>query len=567
MIPRFKCFGRLAGATLLTASLAGCFVGDVLPTGDHSSGSPSPPAPPAPAPAVPAPATLDPPHLARRLALDLALKLPAQADLDLLNADPTQADALIDSYLDDGAASAALAAMHPRMWHLDSRKLPDLDGFVAAGDTALGKALTPEVRQAIVDEPSLLMRHMLEQRLPFSEALTAGFAVADPSVLSLWNLTDDGVAFAGASYHVGAYSDGRPAAGLLASNGLAAAIPTHSDAMPRARAARLLTEIVCLGLEQPAAHAFTDLTAAELKLDLATLAVTRAPCAGCHLQIETAAGAFAGLGAGTSFSTWLAYAAPGVPLTGAYAGYPFTGATAFAADIANDPRTHRCELTKLAQAVYQRQASANDMPSLDLAVNDFYAADLSVKDAAKRIFQSPEYSYDVVDPSLKAPYLRGSSGVRLLGLAQWRGIVAELAPAADLALTDDLDPGHDETVTGDDSVPSGGYWHRVDQTARLAASAIVDAELADNAFAIDRRLLTDLPDGAGYKASAAVINQQLKDAWLRLTAVTLQDTDQTFLDLQTLWSSAQPGSTAASFRRAWRTVLVGMLTHPAFLTY
>ena len=558
-------------AALLTVVLDGCG-SDPLSPGGSSPSTPAPAPAPAPSPAAPTAPTLKGPQLARRMALDLTQSLPVAQDVTTLTNDATQLPALVGAYLAAGSAGRALAALHPRMWGLDSRKLPDLDAMApASGNAALQSALTPDgaTRLQIVQEPALYVRHVVEHHLPFSEIFNAGYTLSSPPLLSLWNLTPTGDAFLGEPTQFATYPDGRPASGLLSTPGLLAAFPSRSDPALRQRTAAILGTLLCLSNEGPAGHAFTDLTATELQSDLATLAATRTPCTGCHAPLDSMAAAYAGLGSTTPFSPWLTYTAPATPVTGTDAGQSFTGLAGLAASIAADTRAGRCELTRLAEAVYQRPlATEADVQALAKAVDALGHSGGDLAHATQALFASPEYGYAVIPPSLSGPVLRQSSGVRILSLAQWQGLVAQLAPGATPAdLSDDLDPGHDEAFTATDMMPTGAYWHRVDRLAREVATAIVATELADGVPAATRRLLTDLPDGAGNSASTAVIQQQLIDLWKRLTTVTLAATDTKLQQLLTLWGAALAGSDAASFRAAWTTVLVAMLTDPTFLTY
>jgi hypothetical protein len=556
------------GMLLLPFLLSGCFLTDALPQDKKSTSSPGTTTEEPPkTPPVPTPVAAAPYRLARRLSIDLAMKLPSLSDITALENDPKVFDQLVDSYLTGAAADRAIAARHLRMWHLTSETLPDLDRFVEEGDTTLAAALTDTVRRQLVEMPLLPLRLGFEQGVPFNEIFTRDFTIAPEELLANFDLTDDGEAWVGEPYRFGLYADGRPATGPLASPGFLAAFAGLRDATPRARTNRILKEVTCLKNESPTAHVFADLTGAELVTDLAELATQRAGCVGCHSQIEGAAKAFAGLGSGAAFSTWKSYDAPAATPEGNYAGQDYQGLDGLAAAIGSDSRTHRCEVEKLMMNVMQRPLGVYDNAQVSIALDEFYRSDLKLMAAARRIFQSAEYSYDTISSDVTGDYLRSASGVRILGRVQWRGLLDDLIPGNTLVVPEELDPGYDETVSSDDHVPTGRYLHAVERLARQAATALVDAELQPGMLAQSRRLFTGLADGTGESVSTATVFAVMRDVWRRLTGETLEQNDPRFLDLQTLWSATKIGGSADEFKRGWRTVLVAMFTHPSFIGY
>ncbi len=559
---------RWLGLAAAFALLSGCFLTSALPQDKKSkpTHTTTPEVPPVAAPPV-KPSVLSPQRLARRLAIDLALRLPAPTDLAALELDPKSFDKFVDAYLQGADASRALAGLHTRMWHLDSKRLPDLDGFVAGGDSALGTELTPAVRQHLVEEPALHVRLAIERGTPFKDLFSSAFTVAHEDTLALLGLTDDGTPWLGEPYRYATYADGRPAAGALATNGLLAAFGSGGDKALRARTNRLLGELTCLNNEDAQAHLFYKLTSEELASDLNALASTKSPCLGCHASFESTGAAFAGLGSGASLTAWQTYVAPTTEPAGNYAGFAFEGLEGLATQVANDPRTHRCEIQKLISAIYQRPVGAFEVQNAPLAIDDFYRGNQSLVAAARRIVLSPEYAYDKIGSTVTGDYPRNSTGVRILTQNQWRGLMEDLLPGNTLTFPDELDAGYDETATSDSRVPTGLYFHAVERLARQAAAAIVDAELADGVQSASRRLLTGLPDGNGVGVSSVIVFAQMRATWKRLTGETLDDANPTYLDLMTLWSTAKADATADDFRRGWRTVLVAMLTHPSFIGY
>lgn len=563
--------GRLAALIMLATFTTSCFITEGLTSGKGPAPRSNPPAQPQPAaapPAEPEPPPLAAPKLARRLALDLLNRFPADADITALTAQPNAFSALVDAYLASAEASRAVADLHPRMWRFKASLLPDLEGFIAAGDTTLGAALTSSVRNEILREPALALRLILDRNEPFARLFTANYAVMHPDVAALYGLSAAGNPWPGEPYVFTSYDDGRPDAGILAGNGTLAAFDTKGDPAVATRSARLLTTFGCFRTEAAYAHRFYELDASALSGDLRAHAATKAPCIGCHAQFHDAASAFQGLGSGDSFADWLAYQPPSNEPTGRLAATPFTGLAALGAVIGDDSRTHRCELERLAIEVYQRRAGSRDQNTLADALTYLQAAGGRLKPAMRQLLTANEYKYAPVPPTLKTSSAQESSGVRILKRNQWLGILRQLSYSAGaLEIPEGLEPGAGELATDLDHVPAGTYFHYADRLARQAATAIVNDELRPGATAATRRVLTALPDGTGEAASPEQVKATIRAVWALVTTETLDDTNQIYLDLQALWTGAEAKGTADDFKRAWRVMLVAILTHPNFLIY
>ena len=562
------------GLTTATLGLvAGCSVFDVIPR-NHSESPPGSAPPDQSSPtAVATPKPLADTPLLRRLSLDLGLGMPRAGDLSLLggDSDPNgiKSARLTQALLEGGDLPKAIAVELPRYWHLDYEQLPDLDAMVEAGDTGLAASLTAAARQAIINEPSALLRFLLEQRLPIGQLFASSYGISAASQLSLWNASDDGLVYPGESEHFTTYADGRPAAGLLVSPALAAAWSSRFDPEGRARAARLFAEVACLSFNgDQDTHKFTELATRELTADLAASAVSRSPCGGCHAQLEAAGSALATFATSDSLSQWLTYAPAKNASSGTYAGRSFTGLSAMAALLAEDPRTQSCLIERFVATKLQRPLLDSDAALVATATTAYYDSGLDLSAAAQTLVLSSAYRAAPLAANLKGDLLTTASGIRLLGRAHWQAIAERLlGDASGILLTGDLDPGQGEPAVGTPNLPTATYARATTNAARRIATAIVSAELADDRAANARRLLTLLPDGASPSAGDTVVAKQIKAMWATLTGVTLGDTDADFKVLFGLWQASAPISTADDVRRAWRTILVGALTHPGFFTY
>lgn len=553
----------------LAATLSGCFLTKVLPEPKKKKRTPPGPAEaPPPTPIIPEPPALTPARLVRRLALDLTRKLPPAADVEALVEDPKLFPKLVDNYLAAPDAHIAVTGMHRRVWRLKATLLPDLERFAAAGDPTLGDALTDTMRHKLTEEPLLRLRYVLEQGKPFSALFTGAWTILPQDVLALYGLTDDGAPWQAEAFRFANYDDGRPAAGILVSNGLLATSDSQTAALPRHRTSELVRRFTCASPFQSTAHTFYSLSEEELRSDLAALAAVKSPCRGCHAQWDDVARALAGLGSGADFATWRAYQGD-ASVAGFWSGRAFPDATALGAILGEDPRVHRCEVERLIVALMQRPLTVSDTRLVATSIDDFYDDSGRLMAALPSLLKSKDYRFGPVPPDAAPEYQRTVSGVRFLRREHWQGIARQLTYGGDsLAMPDSLDAGADETATSDEGIPSGAYWYSVDRLARQLASLIVDEELADDRAASTRRLLTLLPDGSGYEADGDAINQQIVAAWRMLSSEEIVDTSaKPFSDFADLWNAMEPDGTEESFRMAWRAMLVAMLSHPTFLTY
>lgn len=554
----------------MLAAVSACSLTDALsPGSDKTKGKARPPNtdPPPPVPLVPAPEPLAAAKLARRIATDLSLRLPSPTDVETIVADTDRTTVVVDTYIEGAASSTAIAQLHPRMWRLSERRINGLDQYVDGGDTALAASLTEAMRRQIVEEPVQFLRYNLDRRQPYPTLFTSSYTILRGDVAAFWDMTTESAPWTGEPYRFSLYADDRPAAGLLVSNALVSGHSTSQNG-DAGRATSLLERLTCTPFANIDAHLFYDLTADELAGDLSALALVRPACVGCHSQINGLKSGLAGLGTGDDFAAFRTYVAPAAAPESYFGGLPFAGLAELGSRVGEDPRVHRCEIERLIAALYQRPFSDRDRKTAALAMDEFYANAMDLKAATRRIVLDPEFGIAPLTSSIKGKALYTASGVRILGRAGWQGLVEELVPGATtIEYPPELDPGSEEQLTGDWMVPAGSYWLAVDRVARQAATAIIRAELADDSLAVNRRLLKELPDGAGSSAEILLVYTQIRKAWQRLTGEELSESSQVYFDLQALWAAVDPGTNAESFRQAWRTVLVGMLAHPQVVTY
>lgn len=558
-------------ALCLALLLPACFVTDIIPTGGTKKKT-SPPAPaeaPAPIPVPATPPTLSPRRLVRRLSLDLTRSLPALADVTQAAQDSNEVNRLIVRYLSLSNARLGIAKLHGKSLGLTNVHLPDLAHFVAEDDPSLaGTTLDSSFADKLYAEPLMRLRYLLDQKRPFGEAFAGSWSIVHRDIADLYGLAAEGVPWAGEPYVFTTYEDGRPPLGILSSNGLLAAYEGRAQIPPRTRTSSILMRLVCLRLEEGKAHLFYDLTSDELAQDLTALAPLRSPCRGCHAHWEDMASALSGVGTADNFAEWVSYQGSEVPVAGYWAGKRYDDAESLSAAIGHDPRLARCDYQGLLEGFYHRPSNARDTEALAAALDAYYKGTQDLMAGIEPLLRAVDYRLAPLIADVAQEYQRNASGLRLLRKDQWQGIMQSLIPEAEsLSYPADLDPGSSEIAGHADAVPSAGYWNAANRLARQVATLIVDKELETGRLAVTRRVLRELPDGSGSSASEEQIKAQIKALWLQLTSEELVETEPPYADLMALWAASEPGDSMASFRRAWRTMLVGMFLHPNFIRY
>ena len=162
-----------------------------------------------------------------------------------------------------------------------------------------------------------------------------------------------------------------------------------------------------------------------------------------------------------------------------------------------------------------------------------------------------------------------SSGLRFLGRREWLGIANQfLASTSTIEFSLNLEPGIKTPNASDNKKPSGPYWHAANRSARQFAEAVISTELKEGVTADARKIFSALSDGTAENASAEQIQNQIILLWLNLTSETIDTSNENFLLLQALFSTASEGNNSAEkSKQGWKSVLIATLSSIQFLAY
>jgi hypothetical protein len=530
-------------------------------------GGESPPAA-APAPLVREP--LDPPRLLRRMSLDLRGALPSIDELDAVEADPSQLGALRDAMLDDPRFEERMVVLYQERWRTQTDEYRGM-----YYDFGLEMIDEYESLRAIGGEPLRLAARVVASDRPYSDILTVDWTMANPLLASLFPIDyPDGAT----GWQEARYTDGRPAAGVLSTNGLWWRYVSPIFNYNRARTAAILDLFVC-----------QDILTRPVLLDTA-LAPTAAGaeeairsqdvCLSCHATVEPISATLFGFLPEDDFSALeMTRYHPERERAGestlgvqaAWYGQPVDGLAGLGQAIARDGRFVDCAVETAAQGLLRRDVAAEDGPLLREAREAMVQSDLSMKAALRAITDSPIYQVGALSGGVTAADAARESTARILVATQLRSVYADLSGyswrrfGADLLDSDSggyrvMANGVDGESLSDPLQAPGLTWALV--AGRVAQTAARDIALHDLAAPAGEAFLLDQVDAGSTPADPAFREQIAALHW-RLLAE--RPSEATIDALAALWNEAYGLSNNPT--EAWATVLSALLRDPAFLAY
>lgn len=338
---------------------------------------------------VPLPA----PRLLRRMSLDLRGILPSVEELDAVEADPAKLESYRDAYLEDPRFEERLVMLLGERWGTRA------DEFLIQYSEYQALASDPHnaylFQRAVGEEPLRLMAHVVAQDQPWSQIVTADYTMANETLGSIWPIERT----SGSGWVEGHYTDGRPAAGILATNGLWWRYYTTISNYNRGRAAALSRLLLCEDyLARPVS--FTNSVALVDKDGIEEALRSNPYCMGCHSSLDPTAS--------TLFGFWVAneynaremdhYHPEREPLGQAligvepgWFGTPVSGLSQLGQDIAADPRFSRCAAESMAELYWRRELQAADFERIEGLRESYLDSGEQMKALIRTITDTPVY--------------------------------------------------------------------------------------------------------------------------------------------------------------------------------
>jgi hypothetical protein len=476
-------------------------------------------------------APLEPARLLRRVSLDLRGTVPSVAELDAVEHDPAHVHTLAAEWVEQPAFQEHLVHRLAERWHTRVDALP-----IEYQDYGLAPSEQYAFQRAVGDEPLRLAARVVADDRPWSDVLTADHTVANAMLLDIWPMAADNEP--GSGWVIAQYTDGRPHAGVLTTNGLWWRYETDVSNLNRRRIAAVTRIFLCEDyLDREVSFAERDVDA-----DVTQAVLDDPACQSCHASLDPAAGALMG------FWWVVEYAEPEfanyhpererlwtetLGVAPAWHGTPISGPQDLGRAMAADPRFDACAVSSTAELYWRRDTDWHDEDTLRGLRQDFDDADGRLKPLILQILTTPEY--------------QDGSDARALTNVQLEGVVADLTGwvwEQDGARMLDADPsGVRVLVGGVDGLTNTSPQRTPGLTRTLVVKRV--AELAA-AQAMGGSLLQDEDAATLY--------------WHLLGE---RPTDDQVAELEALSAAVEqvaPGQGAAS-------VLAALLRDPAFLVY
>lgn len=525
------------------------------------TGCPSAPAPttgPSTPEAAPTRAPMEPVKLMRRLSLDLRGTPPTLDEYARGVADPGAIDSMVEDWLRDDGFADRVVALFSQVYLTRTESFP-----FGAGDLHLSDEVAFD--RAVGEEPLRLVAHVAERDLPYTDVVTARYTMADETLAAAFPLDRD----PGEGWQEARYTDGRPAAGVLATTGLMWRYTSTASNANRKRANNASRILLCNDyLTRPIEF--------DRNIDLLDDAavqdalVTNPSCVNCHDSLDPLAGYFYGFWWYSEDSAIEASVyhpdrealwdvVTGVPP--AYYGQPGFNLADLGRQIADDPRFVDCAVETVFELLLRRDATLDDTDRLTVHRQAFLDGGLTLRSLLRSVATDPDYRagnsevVGAVPVKLMVPDLLADQVEALTGF-RWTYGGAEMLGTDQVGL---------RTLAG------GADGTEVTRAATLpnATLVVVQQRLAEAAvaylFAKDPRTLLTRVDPADAAPDRAVMAEQLAD--LHLAVLGQQVTpegDAVAADLA-LWD--QLLAVDGDPRSAWSGVVYALMRDPDFVLY
>ena len=179
--------------------------------------------------------------LLRRVHLDLAGTLPSLAELEAVRSGQETVDLHVDALLDSERFSSRFQELLAEQWLTQTDRTN-----ITVRELGLDDELQPTLARSVGTEPLALMAEVADQDLAWTETVTADWTMANSLLLELWPLEPVDRSSTGIDDWVPArYTDGRPPAGVAATNGLWWRYSSNPNNYNRSRAAALSRLLLC----------------------------------------------------------------------------------------------------------------------------------------------------------------------------------------------------------------------------------------------------------------------------------------------------------------------------------
>ncbi|MCB9764987.1 MAG: hypothetical protein H6739_34760 [Alphaproteobacteria bacterium] len=493
---------------------------------------------------------VDPAFVLTRASLDLRGRRPDAAELAAVTQTPGTLETRLDTFLLDPAFGERVQDVFDEATLTRSELyLQDPDLFGISDDDAFYAAVGGEIPQII--------GRIAEQDLPWTEAVTGDWTMANEVLAELWALDYP----EGASgWRVAHYTDGRPAAGILSTNSFYWRYDSTLSNANRKRANAIARLFVCNDfIGQPIL--FDDSVDVSDPDSFAEAVRTVPGCVGCHAALDPVAAHLFGFfyhfqqnpGDANAYHPerevyWTTFLGVGPGFFGQESG----DVSDLGWHLAADPRFPDCAVEHVWRGLLRRDPTLADTDALSAHREAFLTGDLTLRALWRSILDDPRYRADdvvgtvavkLVTPRLLASQVEALTGYRLT----LEGVDAMMSDRSGVrTLAGGLD-GFEGTLRTRSPNPT-----LVLVQQRLAEAAAAHA-VAQDPMGLLRGVDLDSPPEADDLEALHI-------------AVLSQTPTEAELDaLADLWDALY--GLDDDPRAAWAGVLTALMRDPAFLLY
>lgn len=351
--------------------------------------------------------------LLQRLSLDLRGERPAAEDYARIDANPDALDAMVDEFLEEeGFGRRVEDWFAPR---IGTR----IDTFgVAATDFGLPEGEGAYFTRSVGDEPLRILREVAVQDLPWTDVVTAEWTMANELLGDIWpvdypaNLT---------GWRRVAWTDGRPPAGILASNALWWRYPSDGVNYNRGRANAVSRMFLCRDYLQRDVAFPRDLDLTDPEL-VANAIATNDGCANCHVSLDSLGSYLFGFQyVDREDASDIAVYHPererlwegATGVAPAFFGQPGYNLSDLGHQLAGDPRYVECAVQTVYEALLGREVTFEDTSALTSHREAFLSGGLTLRSLVRSVVSDERYRSSVgerggVPTKLASPSLMAS---------------------------------------------------------------------------------------------------------------------------------------------------------------
>lgn len=211
---------------------------------------------------------------------------PAPDELEAVAADPDVLPSIVDYYLGTDEFGATIREMHAEALLIGVDPVAYPAGFPPVG--VLSGMTMQELNGPLVESPLRLIEHVVMNDLPYTEIVTADYAVADSTVATVWGMDYDDGAGGWQQTH---YTDERPMAGILSDSFVFTRHSTTLSNKSRGRASVIARALLCYDFLDRDIPIDSSIDLADS--DAVTQAVKDNPaCVSCHQTLDPLAAFF-----------------------------------------------------------------------------------------------------------------------------------------------------------------------------------------------------------------------------------------------------------------------------------